>query len=383
MKFLVLGSGLMGSALAFDLARSKNVEKVTLADADLLRAEQAAHKIGSPTVVPMNLDVTMIDSVVDAMKQHDCVISAVSYRYNSILTKAAIAARVHFCDLGGNDEVVHHQLSLDAEARKANVLIVPNCGLAPGMANVLAARGAELFESLDSVELRVGGLPQTPTGPLKYAQFFSMHGRELGRKYHRVFFKLRIDRPIFINAKGAALALAFDNQSHGNRLHASGRKAELYFVPEQWREFVSDQPIKQASRLLRMHQTQVNGARMFQGLRNGVFSDFMKGDAFGLCGIQTQNFRNMPRNRFAFTIFVCCQQNFRGVFGRGLERGDSFFAARRHFIGWGKVVLGIYSHFAFGKIAHMTKRGEHVVLPSQILGDGFCLRWRLNNDQGF
>lgn len=176
MKFLVLGSGLMGSALALDLARSKNVEKVTLADADLLRAEQTAHKIGSPTVVPMDLDVTMIDSVVNAMKRHDCVIGAVSYRYNSILTKAAIAAGVHFCDLGGNDEVVRHQLSLDAEARKANVLIVPNCGLAPGMANVLAARGAEFFDSLDSVKLRVGGLPQHPRPPFNYQLFFSVEG---------------------------------------------------------------------------------------------------------------------------------------------------------------------------------------------------------------
>ncbi len=176
MKFLVLGSGSMGSALAFDLARSRNVEKVTLADADLLRAEQTAHKIGSPTVVPMDLDVTMIDRVVDAMKRHDCVIGAVSYRYNSILTKAAIAAGVHFCDLGGNDEVVRHQLSLDAEARKANVLIVPNCGLAPGMANVLAARGAEFFDSLDSVKLRVGGLPQHPRPPFNYQLVFSVEG---------------------------------------------------------------------------------------------------------------------------------------------------------------------------------------------------------------
>lgn len=176
MKFLILGSGLMGSALAFDLARSKNVEKVTLADADLLRAEQTAHKIGSPTVVPMDLDVTMIDNVVDAMKRHDCVIGAVSYRYNSILTKAAIVAGVHFCDLGGNDEVVRHQLSLDAEARKANVLIVPNCGLAPGMANVLAARGAEFFDSLDSVKLRVGGLPQHPRPPFNYQLVFSVEG---------------------------------------------------------------------------------------------------------------------------------------------------------------------------------------------------------------
>lgn len=176
MKFLVLGSGLMGSALAFDLARSKKVEKVTLADADLLRAEQATHRIGSPVVHPVHLNVSMIDSVIALMTQHDCVIGAVSFRYNSILTKAAITTGVHFCDLGGNDEVVQNQMSLDAEARKAGVLIVPNCGLAPGLANVLAARGAELFDSVDSVKLRVGGLPQHPRPPFNYQLVFSIEG---------------------------------------------------------------------------------------------------------------------------------------------------------------------------------------------------------------
>jgi lysine 6-dehydrogenase len=176
MKFLVLGSGMMGSALALDLARSKNVEKVTLADADLLRAEQAAHRIGLPTVHPVSLDVTMIDNVIDLMKRHDCALGAVSFRYNYVLTKAALEAGIHFCDLGGNDEVVRNQMSLDAEARKAGVLIVPNCGLAPGLANVLAARGVELFDSVDSVKIRVGGLPQHPRPPFNYQLVFSVEG---------------------------------------------------------------------------------------------------------------------------------------------------------------------------------------------------------------
>lgn len=176
MKFLVLGSGMMGSALALDLARSKNVEKVTLADTDLLRAEQAAHKIGSPIVHPVSLDVTMIDNVVELMKRHDCALGAVSFRYNYVLTKAAIRAGIHFCDLGGNDEVVRNQMSLNAEAQKAGILVIPNCGLAPGLANVLAARGIELFDSVDSVKIRVGGLPQHPRPPFNYQLVFSVEG---------------------------------------------------------------------------------------------------------------------------------------------------------------------------------------------------------------
>lgn len=176
MKFLVLGSGMMGSAIALDLSRSPDVTKITLADADLLRAEQAAHNIGSPLVHPVDLNVSMIDAVVDLMKQHHCVFGAVSFQYNSILTKAAIEAGVHFCDLGGNDEVVRNQLTLHHQARKAGVLIIPNCGLAPGLANILAARGTEHFDSVDSVQLRVGGLPQHPRPPFNYQLVFSVEG---------------------------------------------------------------------------------------------------------------------------------------------------------------------------------------------------------------
>ncbi len=176
MKFLVLGAGMMGKALAWDLGRSRGVARVTIADIDLLRAEEVARFVDRPQAQPAHLDVHAIDTVVDLMKQHDAVIGAVSFRYNHILTKAAIDARVHFFDLGGNDEVVRNQLSLDHEAREAGILVVPNCGLAPGLANVLAARGAEKFDEVESIKIRVGGLPQHPQPPFNYQLVFSIEG---------------------------------------------------------------------------------------------------------------------------------------------------------------------------------------------------------------
>ena len=176
MKFLILGSGLMGSALAFDLARSKGVAGITLADADLTVARTTAEKIGSPLIKPMALNVEYQDDVVAAMDSHDCAISAVSYRFNYALSLAALETGIHFCDLGGNDEVVQRQRSLDRRARERGITIIPNCGLAPGMANVLAARGAELFDSVDRIAVRVGGLPQTPKPPFNYQLVFSVEG---------------------------------------------------------------------------------------------------------------------------------------------------------------------------------------------------------------
>lgn len=176
MKILVIGSGMMGSALAFDLARSKKVDQVTLSDIDLAQAQRVAKSINSEKVKAVRLDVNYYDNVITAMSGHDCAIGAVSFRHNLLLSKAAIEAGVHLCDLGGNDEVVSSQLRLNDAAIKNGVAIIPNCGLAPGLANIIAARGVELFDSVDSVHMRVGGLPQHPKPPLNYQLVFSAEG---------------------------------------------------------------------------------------------------------------------------------------------------------------------------------------------------------------
>lgn len=176
MNFIILGSGLMGGALAYDLARSKGVTGITLADADEHRAAQTAERIGSPLVRPRRLDVEYYDDVLEALGGHDCAIGAVSYRFNHLLSRACIEAGVHYCDLGGNQDVVERQRTLHGQALERGVLIVPNCGLAPGWANVLASRGAEMFERVDTIQVRVGGLPQHPRPPLNYQLVFSVEG---------------------------------------------------------------------------------------------------------------------------------------------------------------------------------------------------------------
>jgi lysine 6-dehydrogenase len=176
MNFLVLGSGMMGSAIAYDLAQSASVHRVNLADVDVQRAKDAASGIGSSKINPLALDVNDHSSIVRAMKDNVVAIGAVSYRYNVALSKAAIEAGIHYCDLGGNDDVVEEQLALSDKAKDRRILIVPNCGLAPGLANILAARGAEMFDSVESVRMRVGGLPQHPVPPFNYQIVFSVEG---------------------------------------------------------------------------------------------------------------------------------------------------------------------------------------------------------------
>ncbi len=176
MKFLIIGAGLMGRALAYDLVQSNSIDSVTLADIHLERAREIARKIDEERVRPVKLDANYFDDLINVMTGQDCAISAISFRYNFALTQAAIEADVHLCDLGGNNEVLERQLKLDAKARGRNLSIVPNCGLAPGLANILAARGAEKFSAVDSIRIRVGGLPQHPKPPLNYQLVFSAEG---------------------------------------------------------------------------------------------------------------------------------------------------------------------------------------------------------------
>jgi lysine 6-dehydrogenase len=176
MKILVLGAGRMGLGAAFDLAHNSDCESVTVADVDMERARAVVETIGSSKLTPAQIDVSDHGRVVELMRGHDAGISCVVYTYNLQLARAAIEARMSFCDLGGNNTVVASELALHEEARRAGINIIPDCGLAPGMVSVLVAHGAARFDRLEEIHIRVGGLPQNPRPPLNYQIVFSVEG---------------------------------------------------------------------------------------------------------------------------------------------------------------------------------------------------------------
>jgi lysine 6-dehydrogenase len=102
--------------------------------------------------------------------------SALPYYLNLEMTRLAIEAGAHFCDLGGNTEIVFEQRELDPNAKARNLTVVPDCGLAPGMVNVLAQFGIHQLDEVDAVRIFVGGLPQHPEPPLNYQIVYSIEG---------------------------------------------------------------------------------------------------------------------------------------------------------------------------------------------------------------
>jgi lysine 6-dehydrogenase len=176
MRMLVLGAGLQGCACAYDLLQDKEVDFVRLADIEIGHLPEFLKPYSGPRLVPTPLDVRDHEAVLGAMRDCDAVMSAIPYYYNFDLARLAVEAGVHFCDLGGNTEIVFQQKELDAQAKAKNISVVPDCGLAPGMVNILAQYGIEQMDAVESVKIFVGGLPQKPEPPLNYMLVYSLEG---------------------------------------------------------------------------------------------------------------------------------------------------------------------------------------------------------------
>jgi lysine 6-dehydrogenase len=173
---LVLGAGLQGSACAYDLLQNPNVTEVRLADLNVSHLPDFLNEYSGKRLIPTPLDVRDHDAVLAVMRESKATMSAIPYYFNLGLARLAVQAGTNFCDLGGNTEIVFQQKELDAEARKAKVTIVPDCGLAPGMVNILAQYGIQQLDDVQSVKIFVGGLPQHPEGPLGYQIVYSLEG---------------------------------------------------------------------------------------------------------------------------------------------------------------------------------------------------------------
>jgi len=176
MRMLVLGAGLQGSACAYDLLQNPQVTQVRLADIHLDHLPPFLAPYSGKRLIPTPLDVRDRTAVLAVMRECDAVMSAIPYYFNLQMAECAVEAGVHFCDLGGNTEIVFQQKELMDRAKAKGITVVPDCGVAPGMVNILAQYGIEQMDSVDSVRIYVGGLPQEPEPPLNYQIVYSLEG---------------------------------------------------------------------------------------------------------------------------------------------------------------------------------------------------------------
>ena len=164
MRALILGCGNIGSVAAADLA-SKTDYKIVVADNELKRAETLAERLGKSHASAMKLDVTDRHGLMRQLKGFDAVLGFLPGKLAYKLAESCIEAGRNLVDVSFMGE---NPLTLDSRASGAGVALIPDCGLAPGISNILVGHAIKGFDRVDSVHILVGGIPEKPIPPLEY-----------------------------------------------------------------------------------------------------------------------------------------------------------------------------------------------------------------------
>jgi lysine 6-dehydrogenase len=169
LKITVIGAGLMGSAATKYLVARKEVKTVQLVDKDKNRLERTAKSAKSSKLVPRLLDASDRASISAAVENCDAALIALPHGASLSTDLAMIDAGVNAVDLVFEDV----QMELHSKCLKAGMTLIPGCGVAPGLVQVLAGEGARQLTSVEEIHMFVGGLPQVPKPPLSYRIVFS------------------------------------------------------------------------------------------------------------------------------------------------------------------------------------------------------------------
>ncbi len=173
-RVLVLGAGKIGALIATLLADEKGFE-VHLADARPGAAAEVAAASAGARIRPVNLDAADLPGLTHCLRtgRHDAVVSSLPYYCNVGVATAARNAGTHYFDLTEDVKVASAVLEI---ANGAPTAFAPQCGLAPGFISIAAAELIRHFDTVRTVKLRVGALPQHPNNVLKYSLTWSTEG---------------------------------------------------------------------------------------------------------------------------------------------------------------------------------------------------------------
>jgi lysine 6-dehydrogenase len=158
----------MGYAMVYDLIRSPRVDQVVIADKDKDRLDYVKRHLPNDKVIPVEVDVTNEEEVVELMRRCDLTISCVNSEHNYELAKLALNVGTHFCDLGCDEATICKEFRLDEVARQQGITIIPNLGLAPTLVSILSVAAANLIDELYEIRIRFGNVPAEPEEPLNF-----------------------------------------------------------------------------------------------------------------------------------------------------------------------------------------------------------------------
>jgi saccharopine dehydrogenase-like NADP-dependent oxidoreductase len=175
-SYVVFGAGRQGTAAIHDLALNCEARRVVVVEPDDAHREAAAARL-EKLLKRCATELEFVPALrAGDLADHDVVLSCAPFHANVALTQMALEAGVAFCDLGGNPDTVAVQEQIAARQATA---VVPDCGVSPGLSNILAVHCARAHGA-DTIRVRCGGLPlERPdayANPLQYKLVFSAWG---------------------------------------------------------------------------------------------------------------------------------------------------------------------------------------------------------------
>lgn len=162
-KIAVLGLGKVG-ALAATLLHESGFDVTGIDQRQISRTLPCESAV---------CDFSDVDSLADNLGSYEALLSCLPYHLNTDIAKTAYALGLHYFDLTEDVPTTKAILQLGQTAKG---IMAPQCGLAPGFIGIVGAHLAEQFDDVRAIKLRVGALPQNPTGDLGYAFNWSPEG---------------------------------------------------------------------------------------------------------------------------------------------------------------------------------------------------------------
>jgi lysine 6-dehydrogenase len=232
MKIVVLGCGNIGSVATQDLAESLPSAEIVMADTNKNRAEEAASKIDQSNVSWMQTDATNHEELANTLKKFDLAVGALPGWLGYQACKAAIKARVNMVDVSYMPEDV---MTLNKDAVKTKICIIPDCGMSPGIGSILAGRAASKLDETESIHMLNGGLPEKPVPPLGYVITWSVS--DLIDMYSRKVSIVKDGKVMQVEAMSGLEEVNFPRVGKLEAFYTDGLRTMLYSfkgVKDMW-----------------------------------------------------------------------------------------------------------------------------------------------------
>jgi len=168
MNALVVGCGKVGSEIARDLASSNEISSVTALDAAKANLDRM-RGVEKVTRVKGSIGQRRVLKVL--MENADFVCGALPGRIGFELLEHAVEAGKNIVDISYTPK---NPILLHRKALSNNCIVVPQCGVAPGLTNMCVGDASRRMDKIGTVRIFVGGLPQKPRPPLNYRVVFSL-----------------------------------------------------------------------------------------------------------------------------------------------------------------------------------------------------------------